>query len=145
MRGWVYFARSGSQGPIKIGHTRDVLSRLGGLSIGSPIEIVLLGALLSEQAARDEKLLQKKLAPHRIKGEWFQAEAVLHEMRALVVVEPGRIVRIESPRDTCKERLEVRTTLDEACAWQTAAEKDNVSLSAWIRRRCNAGAEEGLA
>jgi hypothetical protein len=142
MRGWVYFARSGIQGPIKIGHALDVQQRLINLSIASPVEVVLLGAFLSENAEADEKHIHQKLAPYRIKGEWFQAEGALAEMQTHAIVGPTQVFKIESLRDSRKECIKIRLTADEAFAWQAAAEKDNISLSEWLRRLGNAEAEE---
>ena len=75
MTGWVYFAHLAGHSPIKIGHAFDVHSRLRALSVGSPFKLVMLGAYLSANAKADEKRLKTKLAAHRIKGEWFQADA----------------------------------------------------------------------
>lgn len=33
--------------------------------------------------------------------------------------------------------IKLRITVDEQTAWQAAAELEQMSLSAWIRRRCN--------
>lgn len=112
-------------------------ARVHALSVGSPTEIILLGALLSEHFEKDEKRLQKKLAAHRIKGEWFEADAVLFEMKVLLVVGSDRIFKIESSRDTRKTRLEFRASPDEVRRWQAAAEKENMALSEWIRQRGN--------
>jgi hypothetical protein len=113
---------------------------LNDLAISSPVEIVLLGALRSECANKEEKRLHSKLAAHRIKGEWFRAEAVLAEMKALTILAPEQIFKIESSRDTRSGFLHFRVAVEELRAWRREAKKARVSLSEWLRQLANADA-----
>lgn len=69
VKGWVYFARFGTDGPIKIGNARNPKRRVNRLSVCSPREIFLLGAMMSHAAEKEETGLHKRLAGHRVRGE----------------------------------------------------------------------------
>lgn len=82
-KGWVYFARLGDDGPIKIGHGVNPRRRVASLTSLSPHVITLLAAMPCDDSFREEQSLHQKLAASRIKGEWFAAGAVLNEMEQL--------------------------------------------------------------
>ena len=68
----IYFIRSGKEGPVKIGYTRDeqsILRRLAAIQVGNPEPITLLCFMDGEKT--DEKKLHHKLKSHRVGGEWF--------------------------------------------------------------------------
>jgi len=81
---WIYFARFGARGPIKIGRTgyqpRD---RVRNLSCTSPVEVFLIGAMVTKRAVEEEYEIHARLRPFRVRGEWFEAKAALQEMRRL--------------------------------------------------------------
>jgi len=137
MKGWVYFARFGDDGPIKIGRTGDPRRRVDDLSNGSPIVITLLGAMLCERADLEEVALHKKLAPHRVKGEWFSSVAVEEEMKFLA----GRLILPSELRALCEENfwrrsctVQVRVTEEESERWKEAAFRQGLSFSEWARK-----------
>lgn len=68
-RDCVYFIQGASGGPIKIGTSRDVEDRIRGLQSCSPVRLVLLGVAAGD--IRLERALHRRLAPHRLHGEWF--------------------------------------------------------------------------
>lgn len=70
--GFVYFIQAGgSDGAIKIGWADDVEKRRSDLQTANPEELRIIGV---KAGVRDmEKALHRKLAPHRIRGEWFRA------------------------------------------------------------------------
>jgi hypothetical protein len=75
----IYFIQAGESGPIKIGVSLQVDKRLEGLRTSSPVCLRLLATKPGEQV--DEWLLHKKLASHRLHGEWFDPhEDVLAEV-----------------------------------------------------------------
>lgn len=129
MRGWVYFIRSGETGPIKIGWAVDPRRRLRTLACGSPCELILLGALLCEQAEAEEYSLHARLRAYRVRGEWFEAVAVLREIQNLGerVLSPEEIFRrsgescqsldnqaLRSHQLTVRIPQRIRDALDEA-------------------------------
>lgn len=70
--GVVYFVRHGSDGPIKIGKTReDPGRRVGCLQTGNPVPLVLLAVVPGY--SETEAQLHERFAEHRIAGEWFRA------------------------------------------------------------------------
>lgn len=69
VRSWVYFARSGTDGPIKIGWSKNPTARLKELSVASPAGLSLVLAVPGD--ARDERRLHAQFAAHRLHGEWF--------------------------------------------------------------------------
>lgn len=70
----VYFIRRGLDGPIKIGRTDDVRSRLRGLQTGSSERLLLLGM---HPDPNDEFFLHRKFGRYRLDGEWFEASPEL--------------------------------------------------------------------
>ena len=66
----VYFVQSGTDGPIKIGSSEDLASRLSTLQTGCAEPIRLLGAVrVSDPVV--ERRLHRHLSEHRLRGEWF--------------------------------------------------------------------------
>lgn len=68
-RGAIYFIQAGS-GPIKIGFSKDVSSRLMDLQVASPANLSLLATI--EGYPEDETAVHCQFDGYRIRGEWFQ-------------------------------------------------------------------------
>lgn len=66
----VYFIQCGDEGPIKIGKSTNVESRLQSLQGASPYKLNLLAWFLGVSA--DETRLHELFAKHRMRGEWFE-------------------------------------------------------------------------
>lgn len=80
----VYFARIGTDGPIKIGYTdRAPPRRITGLQCGCPWPISLIGHIEGNRAR--EIFLHAHLADYRMEGEWFAAHPVVLEAVAAVI------------------------------------------------------------
>jgi hypothetical protein len=81
--GVVYFIEHGKTGPIKIGFTadRDPMPRLRQLQTGSPENLQVLGTV--EAYASIERKLHTLLAPHIIRGEWFERDAAISVLNRL--------------------------------------------------------------
>jgi hypothetical protein len=79
-RSWVYFARAGEDGPVKIGHAKDVRSRLSSMQTGCPIPLTLLGVLPGGREREAE--LHARFADLRVRGEWFRVEGALVDLIA---------------------------------------------------------------
>jgi hypothetical protein len=144
MKSWIYFARCGEQGPIKIGHADDPHRRVADLNVGSPVQLFLLCAMLSDRAVEEEDELHDRLCAHRVRGEWFEAGPVLEEMKRL----ESRLVAAEQVHAYSLEcswakiaNLHIRVTPEEIKSWRAAADEQHKSLSAWIRDMCNPVAE----
>jgi hypothetical protein len=67
---WVYFAQSGTHGPVKIGFGRNVAARLRSHQVGHPHPLRLVGVLPGGRNA--ERLWHNKFAAHCMTGEWFR-------------------------------------------------------------------------
>jgi len=52
-------------------------------------------------------------------------------------VSPPRETRGEMPRDNKDETIKLRVSAEEREAWQRAADASEMTLSEWIRVRCN--------
>lgn len=65
----VYFVQAKSGGPIKIGTTANLERRFVVLQSGSPVTLVVIGAVPG--GAMLEAALHRRLANHRLHGEWF--------------------------------------------------------------------------
>lgn len=70
MSGYVYFVRSGEDGPVKIGYAADVLERVHGLQAGNP-ELLTIVRIVSG-SRNVEARLHRHFADIRIRGEWFK-------------------------------------------------------------------------
>lgn len=68
-RSWVYFAQIGRDGPIKIGQSRQVHTRIRALATAHPCEIRLLGTI--PETVVSERSLLNAFGDHCIRGEWF--------------------------------------------------------------------------
>jgi len=82
--GVVYFIGHGKTGPVKIGFTADLdpMPRLRQLQTGSPEQLEVLGKIPA--FASIERKIQALLAPHNIRGEWFEREAAISVLRRLM-------------------------------------------------------------
>lgn len=91
----VYFVQAGDEnGPVKIGHTRDLKARMSALANASAVPLVLLGTI---QGGRQlEMALHRGFAHLRLEGEWFQAEDDLFHMIAEMFVPDDALERWES-------------------------------------------------
>lgn len=65
----VYFVQSGLSGPVKIGVTEDLPSRLKSLQTASPYPVRLIA--YAEGDHRLESAYHRRFAAHRLAGEWF--------------------------------------------------------------------------
>jgi len=57
---------------IKIGKATDIGKRIAELSTASPINLVLVASIQSDNAIKLEGHLHKTFAKHRLNGEWFE-------------------------------------------------------------------------
>ena len=71
----VYFIRQGKGGPIKIGITTNIESRMRTFQTASPVPLHLLR--LEPGGRRRELQLHHRFRAYRMEGEWFQAGPVL--------------------------------------------------------------------
>lgn len=82
---WVYFIQAKTGGPVKIGWAVNVDERLATLQTGNPATLHVLGVCAGDVALEAE--IHRRLAEHRIRGEWFhpvkQVFAVMLEVGAL--------------------------------------------------------------
>lgn len=65
-----YLIQVGDGGPIKIGKSNDLASRLAALQTANPWELHVIG-WHPRKGYRFEGRLHVELAAHRIRGEWF--------------------------------------------------------------------------
>lgn len=74
----IYFIQSGSSGPIKIGYSTDITTRLEGFQMGCPIPLRVL-AYIPEMSLKDERKLHRQFATSRCHGEWFNPSKELRK------------------------------------------------------------------
>lgn len=72
--GFVYFARAGDSGPIKIGWSKNPRRRIADLQTGASGRLKLLAVLCADRSL--EELLHVLIEDRRIAGEWFDQFAV---------------------------------------------------------------------
>lgn len=74
--GFIYFIRSGDNGPVKIGWTKSsVAARLAELQCGNP-EVLSICLVIKNKSLSDERELHLRFAEQRIRGEWFSASVL---------------------------------------------------------------------
>jgi hypothetical protein len=145
VKAWIYFACCGTDGPIKIGRAADPHKRVRDLAVGSPIDLVILGAILSERPEEEEAEIHERLREHCVRGEWFVAEMVHQEMKRLEtrLVAPDELKSCETPNvDAFGTNVNVRALPEEMLMWKAAAHRAGVSLSQWARNQLDAAAAE---
>jgi len=69
--GYVYVIHAESTNRIKIGHTRNVQTRLADLQTYCPFPVRLLYAVYCDDAPALESLLHGAMGQYRVLGEWF--------------------------------------------------------------------------
>jgi hypothetical protein len=74
--GLVYFVQSGSDGPIKIGWSRDVSRRVAELQTANAHVLVLLGTVAGTM--EDEAAFHARFAHLRMEAEWFCNSPEIH-------------------------------------------------------------------
>ncbi|MDR6172607.1 GIY-YIG nuclease family protein [Curtobacterium sp. SORGH_AS_0776] len=80
----VYFVQQGTNGPIKIGASRNFGKRLKTLRTHSPVELRVLGTFAGGFDV--ERDLHHELAAHQLEGEWFSpAPEVLAAMTRIAL------------------------------------------------------------
>ena len=83
MKEWhLYFIQQNDDGPIKIGITTNVASRLSSVQCGNPQKLNLLFSLpypSKEHARADERYLHFLFEHLKISGEWFEPKPFLVE------------------------------------------------------------------
>lgn len=67
--GVVYFIQSVGGGPVKIGWSKQVTSRLRGLQTGHAERLTILAVLPATKET--ERSIHRALPSHRLHGEWF--------------------------------------------------------------------------
>lgn len=70
---FVYFVKSGHF--VKIGTSKNFISRLSELQVGNPEKLKILGRIFGDRTT--EKKLHKRFAKHHHRGEWFRLEGDL--------------------------------------------------------------------
>ena len=73
---FVYAIREASSGNIKIGISRDPHRRLRQLQIGNSSKLELVAYRKAENRFADERAIHADEASHRLRGEWFTADAM---------------------------------------------------------------------
>ena len=84
---FVYFVRSGRNGPIKIGVAKNVENRMDTLQTGNPTELILIAKVKCKSKAHAYSLetqLHKIYSRKRIRREWFSSELNLSHANRLI-------------------------------------------------------------
>lgn len=111
----IYFARAGSEGPIKIGFTTSApAERIASLQTGCPWPISLLAELRG--SLREEARLHRMFKDSRLVGEWFAADEAL-----LSLVQQVKAGRFEWPSEP-EPAAEPIVTLQSSVSGQSVKE-----------------------
>lgn len=71
----IYFIRAGEDGPVKIGHTKNVKSRLVLLQTAHHVKLRVIRSL--DAPASAEGWLHQHFAKTRLSGEWFRFDETM--------------------------------------------------------------------
>lgn len=82
--GFVYMVQGERHTPVKVGYAVNPRKRLTQLQTGSYAELHILDLIPGPPSL--ERKLHKRLAPHRLRGEWFAWEAAIPAWLALRAV-----------------------------------------------------------
>lgn len=82
----MYFIQAVGGGPIKIGMSVDPGDRLAALQAGSPVTLRIIG--IADGGQPQEVALHRRLAKHRLHGEWFADVPAVHRVRREVARRP---------------------------------------------------------
>lgn len=74
----VYFAQEGQSGPVKIGWTADVVTRLTNLQVGNSVALRILHTVPG--GATLEAHIHEALSAFRLSGEWFRPAAPVFDL-----------------------------------------------------------------
>jgi hypothetical protein len=97
MRYFIYFAKPvGSDGPIKIGRTRDPQKRLRSMNADSPVELEF--AAVAEAEFEDEAKLHRQFDNCHLRGSWFAASPGI--TRAIALIAGGYSARAVIDNDS---------------------------------------------
>ena len=69
----IYLIQMGDDGPVKIGISTNIKSRLNELQTGCPKKLKLI-KILPFKTYEEEEELQQKFKKYRIRGEWFSKD-----------------------------------------------------------------------
>ncbi|MER8387289.1 GIY-YIG nuclease family protein [Mesorhizobium sp. M1380] len=74
----IYIVASDADGPVKIGKSTFLTSRLDGLQTGNPFKLHVFGVFLTSRSMAHviESRIQAALCGARLKGEWFSITAL---------------------------------------------------------------------
>lgn len=76
--GFLYAVKqSCALGLIKVGHSLDVRHRLRAMQTDNPYQLSIAGTAIGTRA--DEAALHRRLAQHRMRGEWYRDEGAVSE------------------------------------------------------------------
>jgi hypothetical protein len=102
--------------------------------IGSPVALSVLGAALSDHAAEEEAEIHERLHVHRVRGEWFNAEAALREMsnlgERLITAERLKSLRAVGQRSNRRDHqltIRIPQRIRDAIAAQADAERRSLA------------------
>lgn len=72
---YVYFIQAGTDGPVKIGVTSNIMKRMDALQVGHHEQLILLGSVAGGYEV--EKHWHTRWSAHHIRGEWFKPDDAL--------------------------------------------------------------------
>jgi hypothetical protein len=87
---FTYFLQAGTEGPIKIGSTKNLLIRLRTLCAMSPVPLKLLGVMKGDAEGR----CHFRLGAFRIHGEWFAPSPVILDFISENATSPNIVARL---------------------------------------------------
>jgi DNA-binding XRE family transcriptional regulator len=109
----IYFIQAGKGGPIKIGHTRNPITRIESIALATAATVIPLSVVPGERG--DELGLHAAFSHLRIKGEWFTPARDLLDY--IASLPPYRRTPVITAREFKEWRAGTDMTQAEAAAW----------------------------
>lgn len=101
-KSFVYFIENTETNRIKIGHSKDVQSRLSSLNVASDAPLNLIGSIPGNSSL--EKSFHEEFSDFRVRGEWFSGE-IIERVREIIQEHSGKVRRLAKEAEAIEKGL----------------------------------------
>lgn len=128
----VYFLRAGEGGPVKIGWSKRLSSRIGEIQTGSPVRLDLIRTISCESWV--ELWLHDQFSDNRLVGEWFVFD---DEMLTITPPPEKPVTALNRPRTPLRIRC-IKISDEMWEGWRSRSGAVGLSITAMIIERMEA-------
>ena len=88
---YIYFVQAGEKGPVKVGLSKNPMSRVKQLQTSNPHTLKLLGIIPGDRET--EEMIHDKFEDHRLEGEWFEPTNELIDIVRSLLDDQDRLIK----------------------------------------------------